>query len=391
MSSKRVLFIGLGKVVSPFIEQRIALLSQLGLKVSVLYNKDISNADSKNVVYISKKPLKLFQNIHKWFFRFHVLLPWLWLWKKKHGFGLKQWINELMGIIAILQARDVAVIHAQWFLKASMLEFLDKAFPSTPLIISARGSQVTIYPITKHGWTEVLLANFSKASMIHCVSEDIKKHCVNYGAIENKLYVNYNGIRTDFFKPKLKFNTINKDCLRLITVGSLTWVKGYIYQLQLLNTLMERGMKVNLTFVGDGPDLNALKFVAFKMGLEKHINWLGKLPLSRVLVELQKADIYVSTSIAEGLPNSVAEAAACGLPIIAFECEGLKELLPLEQHQYIVPFADISALASACERLLDPENRVYLSKTLSNHIQSHFNAEDHASRMIERYRQIQHA
>jgi glycosyltransferase involved in cell wall biosynthesis len=391
MANKRVLFIGLNKSAPPFIEQRIALLSRLGLKLTVLYNGRLSNTDSTSIEYISKKPLSLMSTLPIWLFRFLKLVPWLWSWKKKHGYGLKQWIKELNGIISILQAQDIAVIHAQWFLKVSMLDLLEKAFPTVPLMVSARGSQVSVYPLTITGWPEVLKANFSKAGMIHCVSEDIKKHCLQLGASESKLWVNYNGIRTDFFRPVSPELRPADDTLKLISVGAIIWRKGYIYQLLLLKELNKKGIKANLTIIGDGPDIQGLKYTAQALGLSDQISWLGKQSLSKVLDALHLADIYVSTSIAEGLPNSVAEAAACGLPIIAFECEGLKELLPVDQHPYIVPFSDIAALAQACEALISLEKRAFLSKVISEHIKSHFNAEVHASKMIERYQQLQYA
>jgi glycosyltransferase involved in cell wall biosynthesis len=388
MHNSQVLFIGLGKTIPPFIEQRIAILTQQNLMVTVLYDGKIANANHGNIIYLSKQPLKLILNFSGWFFRFMYLLPWLWIWKRRHGFGLVQWTRDLNGIIALLQAKNIKVIHAQWFLKISMLEFLKKAFPKTSLIISARGSQVSVYPLTLKGWVKVLENNFESASLIHCVSNDIMKHCLELGCKEEKLWINYNGIRTDLFKSDDAVKEKGVTDIRLISVGALIWRKGYIYQLLLLRSLLRNGINASLTIVGAGPDLNGIMYTAKSMGISERIDLKGKVSLNEVVNALNEADIYISTSIAEGLPNSVAEAAACGLPIVAFECEGLKELLLQEIHPYIVPFGDLDALVTACKQLVKYADREQMSIRLRQHIHDNFNAYHQASLMIERYKSM---
>jgi glycosyltransferase involved in cell wall biosynthesis len=65
------------------------------------------------------------------------------------------------------------------------------------------------------------------------------------------------------------------------------------------------------------------------------------------------ADIFVTATTWEGMPNTVLEAMACGLPIVGTQASGLRELVRDGLNGYLVPIKDPNALAQALARLVD--------------------------------------
>ena len=94
------------------------------------------------------------------------------------------------------------------------------------------------------------------------------------------------------------------------------------------------------------PELNALK-------LENAVKWLGhQTNISEIYA---KADIAVLPSYREGMPKSLLEAAACGLPIITTDTSGCREVVADGENGYLVPVRNARRLAEALEKLIaDP-------------------------------------
>ena len=81
------------------------------------------------------------------------------------------------------------------------------------------------------------------------------------------------------------------------------------------------------------------------------VEWLG--PQDDIASLLSRASIFCLPSYREGLPKSLLEAAACGLPIITTNTSGCKEVVRDGENGLLVPVGDVGALTSAIERLLD--------------------------------------
>jgi len=108
---------------------------------------------------------------------------------------------------------------------------------------------------------------------------------------------------------------------KLISVGRLIERKGYKYLFEAI-----RGLKgIELTLIGDGVLLEDLKMMSEDYGL--NVNFLGEIRHEQVADYLVQADAFVLPSLNEGMSNAILEAMACGLPIIATDVGGSKELV----------------------------------------------------------------
>ena len=114
------------------------------------------------------------------------------------------------------------------------------------VVVSCRGSQVQVAPHNpqRQTLTEGLRATFEKAAAVHCVSEAIKREAEAYGLDPEKAFVIRPAVDAEFFCPSE--SRAWADHLRVVSVGSLIWTKGYEYTLMAVRRLVDQGLDVRL-------------------------------------------------------------------------------------------------------------------------------------------------
>ncbi|MET7299761.1 glycosyltransferase [Embleya sp. NPDC005575] len=123
-----------------------------------------------------------------------------------------------------------------------------------------------------------------------------------------------------------------------------------------------------LHLMGDGPQEDFLRETAVESGIADRVIFRGRITdMSRAL---QEVDIVALTSEKEGRPMALAEAAACGVPVVSFDLSaGVRELVNDGVTGVLVPRGDMPALAGALERLIaDPELRCTYGKAAREHV-----------------------
>lgn len=86
------------------------------------------------------------------------------------------------------------------------------------------------------------------------------------------------------------------------------------------------------------------------MGIEHKVLFAGEIP--NAALYLKALDIFVFTSLDEGLPNVILEAGAAGLPIITWDLPFYREIIPKQQDGFLVPSGDIETFAFTLSKLL---------------------------------------
>jgi glycosyltransferase involved in cell wall biosynthesis len=113
---------------------------------------------------------------------------------------------------------------------------------------------------------------------------------------------------------------------------------------------VDRRHGARLLLIGDGTIRADLERRAATLHISDTVVFVGH--VSSVPQHLVTADIYVQSSHQEGLPNSVLEAMACGLPVVATRVGGTEELVVDGDNGLLVPPGDAGCLAAALSRLL---------------------------------------
>jgi glycosyltransferase involved in cell wall biosynthesis len=133
-------------------------------------------------------------------------------------------------------------------------------------------------------------------------------------------------------------------------VGRLSAEKGFDLLIRATNIAVVRGLDLGLVIAGDGPDRAALQKQIEELRLSDRVRLLGFQSDLRPLYEAM--DLFVLSSIREGLPNVLLEAMALEVPIIATRISGVPRVVADGENGILVPPGDDAALAQAIVRTL---------------------------------------
>jgi glycosyltransferase involved in cell wall biosynthesis len=141
------------------------------------------------------------------------------------------------------------------------------------------------------------------------------------------------------------------EATRLVVAASLARpYKGIDVLIDALGLLQAEGLDAELTVVGDGALRPTLERRAEQVTRSGSVSFVGRAPGPRAVREhLDRATVYVQPSLSEGLPRSVIEAMARGLPCVATHVGGMSELL---DEELLVPPGDARALARTIRELV---------------------------------------
>jgi sugar transferase (PEP-CTERM/EpsH1 system associated) len=218
------------------------------------------------------------------------------------------------------------------------------------------------------------------ADRVIAVSANVRDFCVSHiGLPADKLVVIYNGVElpeepTSSRQEARAELGLPGDGPVVGTVSRLNPVKGVDFLIQALAQMDD----VTLVIIGDGPERAALEVLAGDLGVAGRIHWAGhRRDVPHLLPAL---DVFVQPSLHEGLPNTVLEAMAAGLPVVATAVGGTPEVVVDGLTGVLVPPRDSSALAGAVAMLLSDQNlRHGMGQAGRERVAKHFAAR----RMIE--------
>lgn len=172
-------------------------------------------------------------------------------------------------------------------------------------------------------WTDVFI----------CVSESEKEEALRLGfAFPERTEIIYNGVdvklfqsteveREDYLK---EFNFPENTCIAGC-VARLEYMKGHRYLIEAFKSVCERHPQCRLILVGDGPDRQQIEALVQKFGLEEKVILTGfRHDIPRLL---KIFDIFVSASLKEGMPYTLIEALAAGIPVVATDVIGNRDVI----------------------------------------------------------------
>ncbi|MGH9863694.1 MAG: glycosyltransferase family 4 protein [Candidatus Acidiferrales bacterium] len=196
-------------------------------------------------------------------------------------------------------------------------------------------------------WRPNIARSFAVADRLVAISRFVAKQIrEQYGREDTRVI--YNGVDVNFFRPLDPPAPRANGPVRLLFLGNLTPRKGF----PLLAPIMER--------LGKGYLLEYTTGLRTRGHRPPHaaMRPLGRLQRQALLEAYQRCDILLFPSRLEGFGYPVAEAMACGKPVVSSNCSSLPELLADGQGGYLCPADDVEAFAVSVQRLgLDPELR----------------------------------
>ncbi len=193
------------------------------------------------------------------------------------------------------------------------------------------------------------------------VSSDLGKWLVGIvGVKENKVVTIINGVDTELFFPaenKMESKTalgFLPDEIIIGAVGRLDPVKDYTTLIKAFANIANSYKKIKLMIIGHGPEEDKLRKCVEHTGIKDRVVFFGR---KNNINELLKAmDIYVLPSVAEGISNTILEASASGLPVIATNAGGNPELVIDKETGFLFLPGDVDGLTVLLENYVDDSN-----------------------------------
>lgn len=157
------------------------------------------------------------------------------------------------------------------------------------------------------------------------------------------------GIDLDRFPPKAY---PCRERVQILGVGRLVPRKGFDVLIRAV-AMLPSLLPFEVVLVGDGPERETLESLARSLGVAERVQFVGSVPYNALPARYAEADIYVLSSHAEGMPLVVLEAMATGLPIVATDVQGIRELVADGVNGWRFPVNDAEALAAYLARLIE--------------------------------------
>ena len=228
-----------------------------------------------------------------------------------------------------------------------------------PVTLTLRGTEVP------HSRVPALRSRAAKAlagaARVFSVSDSLRRLAIELGMPADKGRVVGNGIDIERFRPaprreaRAKYG-LPENARVLVSVGALVERKGFHRVIDCLPALLRDFPELHYLVVGganpEGDMRDELIARAAALGLAERVHFLGALPPEELRWPLSAADVFVLATRNEGWANVFLEAMACGLPVVATDVGGNREVVCRPELGEIVPFGDQEALTAALRRAL---------------------------------------
>lgn len=171
----------------------------------------------------------------------------------------------------------------------------------------------------------------------------------------------HHGVDLDGFQPAAPPIAQGDAPPLILSVGRLVEKKGFPDLLRALARVKASGRPFRCAIFGAGPLRGELAALAETLGLAGDVTLPGERAQRALVPELQAAALFALTPFVtedgdrDGVPNVLAEAMACGLPVVSTAVAGIPELLRHDENGLLCPARDLEAIAAAIARLLDDE------------------------------------
>ncbi|MFH0774231.1 MAG: GT4 family glycosyltransferase PelF [bacterium] len=291
----------------------------------------------------------------------------------------------LWHLIRLITEKKIDLIHTHCF-GMNLYGALAAKMTGVPVIPTVHGF---LYDFEKNRRLIAykLISRFSKK--IVAVSHELKSHLIEKARINpDKVMVIHNGIDLDGYKPiadsNLKKRELDIEPSAPIVgiVGNLRPVKDHETFLQAASQIIKVMPSTKFLVIGDGPLKENLKEQSRKMKLDENVLFLGH--RTDVLELLAIMDIFVLSSISEGLSLSILEAMAMSKPVVTTDVGGNPEIIVDGKTGFLVPPKDPSNLASKIMLLKDKGLAERMGGEGRRRVEEHFSLE----KMIKNYEQL---
>lgn len=246
--------------------------------------------------------------------------------------------------------------------------------------ISFRGSDVNVFPI-RHNKSYSLALEL--ADKVHTNSKELLFKLTNHHSkIESKSVIIHPGLQEAFRVSQTQIeefvlNRTDNVKIEIVSVGRLHWVKGYELALMALALFKKNGNDFNYTIIGGGVESEKLLFLIHSLGLQVNVNLVYQKSVLEIREIMERSNLFLQTSWAEGFSNSTLEAQALGLPVITTPVSGMSTIVEHNKTGFVCEdFVQEQVLSGLnWYKTLSKVELGKLGRIASNRVQDNFSVE----------------
>lgn len=263
------------------------------------------------------------------------------------------YLSEIFSPQEYVKKNKVSLMHAH-HAQLGLLLLPFKEETSLPLVTSIRGRDATLanQPV---GYLDGMKMLFEQGERFLPVCQYLAHRINLWGCQPDKIRVLYGGVDLNLFPyrgPNLQGSQ------NIVSIGRLVEKKGHHVLMQAFKKIKSKFPKATLTIIGGGELEGYITSLATQLNLGTSFRLLNRVPKSQVPELMAQADLFCAPSLTaangdvEGIPNTIKEAMATGIPVLATNHAGIPEIITNNQDGILVRENDVDHLAQALEFML---------------------------------------
>lgn len=256
----------------------------------------------------------------------------------------------------LVKKNNYDLTHSFFSVPCGAISLWFKIFNQIPYIVSLRGSDVPGYSerfsLVYKILTPLIKAIWKKSFFTVANSLEFKKLALKTNN-KQEIKIITNGIDVgEFYVKKFPDDYKQEKKFKIICGSRITPRKGIRFVVEALDILIKKELDVELDIIGEGNERVTLEEKVAELGLRDRVNFIGFVEHNKLPVVYTQANVYVSASLNEGMSNTLLEALAAGLPIVATNTGGTFETVKEGINGYVIKMESPRDIADRVEKLL---------------------------------------
>jgi len=296
---------------------------------------------------------------------------------------------ELRKLISILNETRARVLHVYFGHIAVHLLPLIRAW-KYPSVVSFHGADVMV-DMDKPAYREATLQMLDAVALILVRSESLRKALVNLGCDPKKISIQRTGIPLEEFPFRQRVFPKNGEW-QFVQAGRLIEKKGLPVTIRAFEVFVRQYPNAMLTIAGEGPLRRELERLARELKIGRRVSFTGFLSQEQLREIYYRSHIFLHPSQIgrdgnqEGIPNSMLEAMATGLPVFATEHGGIPEVIEHGVSGVLVPERDeFTLVETLLSSVQNPDLLGRIGHAGERAVQKNFDLSTQAQRLDEIY------